>query len=122
VEGRAVPTFFAGWFGPRAAAGANAMIAGYEVWLAGGSSQDIHKAAAISFATSRAFNFVGRGVSAVNANYDAGADTTFKIVGHAGVGCASAEASGDQRVPKTDRSEKRSALGSPRLAAGLGRF
>jgi Bacterial toxin 37 len=94
VAGRAVATFFAGWFGPWAAAGANALITGYEVWLAGGSSNDIHKAAAISFATSMAFNFVGRGVSAVNANYGAGAATAFKIVGHAAVGCASAEASG----------------------------
>ena len=94
VAGRAAATFFAGWFGPWAAAGANAMITGYEVWLAGGSSQDIHKASAISFATSMAFNFVGRGVSAVNADYGAGAATAFKIVGHAAVGCASAEASG----------------------------
>ena len=65
VAGRAAATFFAGWFGPRAAAGANAMITGYEVWLAGGSSQDIHKASAISFATGMAFSFVGDGASAI---------------------------------------------------------
>lgn len=96
VARRAAATFFAGWFGSWAAAGANAMITGYEVWLAGGSSQDIHKASAISYATGMAFNFVGRGVSAVNADYGAGAATAFKIVGHAAVGCASAEASGGE--------------------------
>jgi hypothetical protein len=94
VAGRAVATFFAGWFGPWAAPGANALITGYEVWLAGGSSQDIHKAAAISFATSMAFNFVGRGADAMTgAGYSSAAVGAFKIVGHAAVGCASAEAS-----------------------------
>ncbi len=94
VAGRAAATFFAGWFGPWAAAGANAMITGYEVWLAGGSSQDIHKAAAISFATSMAFNFVGDGASAIAKTGNAGGAIAFKIVGHAAVGCASASASG----------------------------
>ena len=93
VAGRAAATFFAGWFGPWAA-GANAMITGYEVWLAGGSSQDIHKAAAISFATSMAFNFVGDGASAIARTGNQAGSIAFKIVGHAAVGCASASAGG----------------------------
>jgi RHS repeat-associated protein len=99
VAGRAAATFFAGWFGPWAAAGANAMITGYEVWLAGGSSQDIHKAAAISFATSMAFNFVGNGAAAIAKGGNVGGAIAFKIVGHAAVGCASASASGGECGP-----------------------
>ena len=94
VAGRAAATFFAGWFGPWAAAGANAMITGYEVWLAGGSSQDIHKASAISFATSMAFNFVGDGAAAIAKGGNVAGGVAFKIVGHAAIGCASASASG----------------------------
>ena len=99
VAGRAAATFFAGWFGPWAAAGANAMITGYEVWLAGGSSQDIHKASAISFATSMAFNFVGDGAAAIAKGGNVGGAIAFKIVGHAAVGCASASASGGECGP-----------------------
>jgi RHS repeat-associated protein len=81
--GYAVAAYYGGAY-------ATAFISGYETYLAGGSNSDIFKSSATSYVTSSAFYGVGATSSAVGGVWGA----VIKIVGHAAIGCASAEASG----------------------------